>query len=124
MSATRISAVAQAVSQLWGLMQFFDGQTPGQMYNITDADLLVIAVPYPPNEVQPVNLPLRLALSRLVAGIITGNLISDQWHIVTSLVKSEELEAVFPITMEIQPWQLEGIDIPFREAICGVQGLK
>jgi hypothetical protein len=107
----------------WGLMQFVDEQTPAGMYTITETEPPVIAVPYPPNEVQPVNLPLRLALSRLVAGVVTGKVIPGQWHIVTCLVKREELEAVFPTTMGILPWQLEGMDIPMRDALCQLQGV-
>jgi len=110
-------------SATWGLMQFVDEQAPAGMYTITETDPPVIAVPYPANEVQPVNLPLRLALSRLVARVITGDMISGQWHITTSLVKREELEAVFPITMDVLPWQLEGIDIPMRDALYRLQGV-
>lgn len=108
----------------WGLMQFIDEQTPSQMYDITDAHPPVIAVPYPINEVQPVNLPLRLALSRLVAGIISGEVIPGKWHIITSLVNRDELGVTFPATMNTLPWLLEGVDIPLRDALCWLQGVK
>jgi len=106
----------------WGLMQFIDEQNPGQMYSIMDAYPPVISVPYPPNEFQPVNLPLRLALSRLVAGIITGDVIPDQWMLITSLVPKHQLEVIFPTTKDTTPWQLEGIDTSIREVICRLQG--
>jgi hypothetical protein len=112
-----------ADGSLWGLMQFIDEHTPGQMYTISDTEPPVIAVPYPPNVVHSVNLPLRIALSHLVVGIITGEVNPDQWKIVTSLVKREELDAVFPIPQVALPWQLEGIEISLRQALCDLQGL-
>jgi hypothetical protein len=54
----------------WGYMQFVDKNVPAGMWTIAEGGRLQIAVPFPPNEVQPVNLPLRLALARLVAGVI------------------------------------------------------
>jgi hypothetical protein len=107
-----------------GLMQFVDEHTPAGLYTITETEPPVIAVPYPPNEVQPVNLPLRLALSRLVAGIITGEAIPDQWVLVTSLVPKDQLELVFPTIRDTTPWQLEAIDTPIREVLCLLQGLE
>jgi hypothetical protein len=109
---------------IWGLLQFIDEQTPGQMYTITDADPPVIAVPYPPNEVQPVNLPLRIALSRLVSGVITGDIEPGKWNTVTSLVWRNELDIVCPISQASISWQLEGIETSLREALCCIQGLK
>jgi len=108
----------------WGWMQFVDEQTPAQIYTLTDADPPVIAVPYPPNEVQPVNLPLRLALSRLVRGVITDQAIPDQWVIVTSLVRWDELASVFPTELRALPWQVAGVSTSLRQALCELQGLK
>jgi hypothetical protein len=71
---------------VWGWMQFIDDQTPAQMYTVAEGERPVIATPYPPNEVQPVNLPLRLALARLAAGILSDQVVPDQWLFVTSLV--------------------------------------
>jgi len=107
----------------WGLMQFVDEHTPAGIYSITETEPPVISVAYPPNEVQPVNLPLRLALSRMVVGVITGNLKPDQWNIITSLVLSDQLGVVFPTTQYTIPWQMESIDMPLREALCRVQGI-
>jgi len=81
----------------------------------------VISVPYPPNEVQPVNLPLRLALSRLVAGVITGEVIPGQWNFVTSLARSEMLEIIFLTTQEAVAWLMEGIDTPLCQVLCWLQ---
>ena len=105
-------------------MQFIDGQTPGQIYTITDSDPPVISVPYPPNEVQPINLPLRLALSRLVVGIVTGDVFPGKWSLVTSLVGRDELELVFTTAQETISWQMKGINTPLLNAFCGLQGLK
>jgi len=108
----------------WGWMQFVDEHNPAQMYTLTETTPPVIAVPYPPNEVQPVNLPLRLALSRFVAGVITEELILDRWNIITSLVRRDTLELIFPATQEAIPWQMEGINTPLLEALCKLQGLE
>jgi hypothetical protein len=108
----------------WGLMQFVDEHTPAGIYTITDADPPVIAVPFPPNEVQPVNLPLRLALSRLVSGVMIRDVEPGQWNIVTSLVWRDELEIVYPVSQVSVPWQLESIDTSLREVLCCLQGLK
>jgi hypothetical protein len=112
-----------ADGSLWGFMQFIDEQTPGKMYTITDADQPVISAPYPPNETQPVKLPLRMALSRLVSDVITGEVIPDHWMIITSLVRSDELALTFHTTRHTLPWQMVGIDMPLREALCWLQGL-
>ena len=108
----------------WGLMQFVDEHTPAGMYTITDTETPVIAVPYPHNEVQPVNLPLRLALSRLVAGVVTGEVIPGQWNFVTSLARSDLLEIIFPTTQEAVPWLMEGIETPLCQALCWLQGIN
>ena len=109
---------------LWGWMQFVDEHTPAGMYTITETEPPVITVPYPPNEVQPVNLPLRLALSRLVSGVITGDVEPGKWNIVTSLVRCDKLESVYSTSLAPIPWQLEGIDTSLRKALCYLQGLK
>jgi hypothetical protein len=105
-------------------MQFMDEHTPAGVYTITETEPPVIAVPYPPNGVQPVNLPLRMALSRLVVGVITEDVITSQWHIVTSLVRRDQLEIVFPATRHALPWEMDGIDTLLREALCWLQGLR
>lgn len=109
---------------VWGYMQFVDAQTPAEMYTIAEGDPPVIAVPYPPNDAQPVNLPLRLALARLAAGVLTGEVIPDEWIVVTSLVKSEELAAAFPESQEGMPFRLDGVEAPLRQALCEMMGLK
>ena len=108
----------------WGLMQFVDEHPPAGMYTITETEPPMIAVPYPPNEVQPVNLPLRLALSRLVSGVITGDVEPGKWNIVSSLVRCDELESVYSVSRASIPWQLEGIETSLRDALCCLQGLK
>src|SRR5512145_1080586 len=109
---------------LWGWMQFVDAETPAQMYFVTQTTPIVISPPFPPNENQPINLPLRLALARLIAGIITGAVIPDDWVFITSLVQRSELEAAFPTTTAGSAWQLDGVDVPLREAFCRLQGLS
>jgi hypothetical protein len=108
----------------WGLMQFIDEQNPGRMYTITDAYPPVISVPYPPNEVQPANLPLRLALTRFVSGVITGDVNPGNWYIISSLVRCDDLESVYSTSLASIHWQLDGIDTSLREALCYLQGLN
>ena len=108
---------------IWGYMQFVDAHTPVRMYTIAEGDPPVIAVPFPPNEAQPVNLPLRLALARLAAGVLTGEVVPDEWVVVTSLVQREELEMVFPESYNGIPFRLNGVEAPLRQALCEMMGL-
>jgi hypothetical protein len=55
--------------------------SPEQFYTTTETKPRVDSVPYPPNEVQLVNLPMHLTVSRLVAITITGEVIPDQLQI-------------------------------------------
>lgn len=106
---------------VWGYMQFIDEQIPAQTWSVTEGERPEIFVPFPPNEVQPVNLPLRLALARLAAGVVADEVQRDAWLVVTSLVHRDELALAFSDT---QPWQLEGIHAPLRNALCSLQGLR
>lgn len=45
-------------------------------------------------------------------------------YLVTSLVSSENLEAAFPTALGARAWQLEGVDLPLREALCTAMGLE
>ncbi len=111
-------------STVWGYMQFIDEETPAQAWSMMEGERPEIFVPYPPNEAQPVNLPLRLALARLVAGVVSDQVQRDTWMVLTSLVPRGELVQAFPDTLEALPWQLEGIQIPIRQALCTLQGWK
>ena len=108
----------------WGYMQFIDESLPAQLWTMAADERPVITVPFPLNEVQPVNLPLRLALARLVAGVVTDQVPRDTWLTITSLVPRDELPLAFPDTIDALPWQLEGVDTSTREAFCRLQGLK
>jgi len=109
---------------VWGWMQFVDEKTPAGMYSVAEGDVPLIAVPYPPNEAQPTNLPLRLALGGLVAGMLTGRVTPDEWMVVTSLVQRDKLAAVFPESQEGMRWRLDGVEVPLRQALCEVMGVK
>ena len=111
---------------VWGYMQFVDESVPAQMWTATmiDGTQSEIFAPYPPNETQPVNIPLRLALARLVAGVIADEVARDEWMVVTSLVQSRDLEKVFPTTRAADGWRLEGLAATLREEFCHIQGLK
>jgi hypothetical protein len=110
---------------IWGYMQFIDEHVPAQIWTISEKDVPVIEVPYPPNENQPVNLPLRLALSNLVAGILSDEIVPNTWMVVTSLAERNQLEQTFPENgTNYFHYQLAGIDTSLRNALCWLQGLK
>lgn len=122
----RLSGIQGVIAggTVWGYMQFIDEQVPAQTWSVTEGERPEIFVPFPPNEVQPVNLPLRLALSRLVAGVLADEVQRDTWLTITSLVRQDELTQAFPATREALPWQLEGVPGSIRQALCSLQGLK
>lgn len=111
---------------VWGYMQFVDGQVPAHMWAATalDGGSNEIALPYPPNEIQPVNLPLRMALARLVAGVLADEVQRDTWLAVTSLVAVADLELTFPTDPASTAWRIEGIYGSVRRELCALQGLK
>ena len=108
----------------WGYMQFINEDEPAHMWTITEGERPEIATPFPPYEVQPVNLPLRLALARLVAGVIADEVHRDTWMLITSLVQRDELEAAFPDQVDALSWKLENVAGSIRSEFCRVQGLK
>lgn len=122
----RLSGIQGVIAggTVWGYMQFIDEEVPAQTWSVTEGERPEIFVPFPPNEVQPVNLPLRLALARLVAGVLADEVQRDTWLTITSLVRRDELAQAFPNTIEAIPWQLEGIPSSMRDALCSLQGLK
>ena len=111
---------------IWGYMQFIDEDVPAQQWSVLGIDNAIneIAVPYPPHEVQPVNLPLRIALSRLVVGVVADEVQRDHWMVITSLVHRDELEKTFLLDSDGLPWKLEGVTGSIRREFCVLQGLK
>lgn len=109
---------------VWGYMQFINEDVPARMWSMIEGEHPIILVPFPPNEVQLVNLPLRLALARLVAGVVSDQVQRDTWMVITSLVRRDELAQAFPDTLDTVPWQLQGVRGPIRQSLCSVQGLK
>ncbi len=110
----------------WGYMQFIDESVPAQVWNASamDGGMSEIAVPFPHNEVQPVNIPLRLALARLVAGVLADEVARDVWMVITSLVQRNDLAQVFPTAIDVLPWRLEGVYYSLRRELCHLQGIK
>jgi hypothetical protein len=70
-----------------------------------------------------VNLPLRLALARLVAGVIADEVQRDTWMLITSLVQRDELELAFPEQVDALPWMLENVTSSIRTEFCRMQRL-
>jgi hypothetical protein len=109
----------------WGYMQFIDDSVPAQVWtaSVVDGSQTEIFAPYPPNEVLPVNIPLRLALAWLVAGVLADEVARDTWLVITSLVQRDDLAQVFPITVN-ESWKLEGVYYSLRRELCRVQGME
>jgi len=119
---TGIESMMEA-STVWGYMQFINEEVPAQMWTISEGGRPEIVIPFPPNEVQPVNLPLRLALARLVAGVVSDEVQRDTWILITSLVHRDELHQAFPDRTDALPWMLENMSGSVRAEFCRVQGL-
>ncbi len=87
----------QDATTVYGYLQFLDEETPGAMWTLADAgDVWEIDTPYPPNEVQPINVPLRLALARCIVGVLNDDISPDTWYDLTSVVRRSDLAAAFP----------------------------
>jgi hypothetical protein len=141
----------QDSTTVYGYVQFLDEETPGALWTLADAgDVWELDVPYPPNEVQPLNVPLRLALARCVVGVINDDLSPNAWYDLTSVVGRAELAAAFPTSgaalnallprrlatlvspsadddplPEQRPVRLVGFDSSdLRAAWCGLMGLE
>lgn len=105
-----------------GWMTFDTLDQPKLLYTISDDDPVAILTPFPPHEAQRANLPLRLVLARIVAGIVTEETEIDQWYAVTSLAESAELHRYLPATIEeadaiFGGWRLMMSSEPLREPI-------
>lgn len=100
----------QGEAVVTGYMQLLGPEVPAMLYTIqSEGDRVMIDVPYPPNEVKPVNVPLRLALSRMVWGVINDDIDADTWYDATSLVSRDELDAAFPVAEDTLQ-----VDLPAR----------
>jgi hypothetical protein len=119
-------------SAIGGWMTF--GSDPEQRlpWYVINAQTPVVATPYPPMNVQPVNLPLRVALARLVIGLLQDEITPDAWYPVTSLVRREELEVGFPVSQDAWErtfgrWRIangeEALAVPLRTALVELQGM-
>jgi hypothetical protein len=120
-------------STIWGWMQFIDDEEEPQPWSVTAGAPTVVSTPYPPNEVQSGNFPLRIALARMVLAVVEDTMTPDTWNLVTSLVQRDQLEQTFPPTIEafttsFGNWYLahgEGpLQTPVREAWCRWMGLE
>ena len=109
---------------LYGYMQFIDDEQPSQLWTITERDMPVVETPYPPNEVKPVNLPLRLALARLAVATLTDDVIADRWVGITSLLEAEQISQALPKRRDAMTYRLAGVETNLRTAFCRLQGLE
>lgn len=89
-------------------VQFTDKQALAHLWTMTTAKRLKMDIPFPIHNVEAINLPLRIALARMVFGVINDDIDADAWYAVTSLVKPDDLIATFPterraLTTSLQP---------------------
>jgi hypothetical protein len=85
---------------IYGYVQYFSEETESGMWTVRDGgDYWDVDVALPPNESQPVNVPLRLALSRLCIGMLEDEILPDVWYDLTSVVRPNELADAF-LTMD------------------------
>lgn len=136
----------QDATTIYGWMQFIDQAVPAVAWTLSEREPLIVGTPMPPNALQPVNLPLRLGLARYVLAVLNDELVADEWYLISSLVRRDELAAAFPTTLDAlrvvlprpltrlvtpaavdlggeRTWRLDLVEAPLREALCRLQGL-
>ncbi|NNJ12227.1 hypothetical protein EKD04_018010 [Chloroflexales bacterium ZM16-3] len=117
----------------WGWVTFDLLDAPRRTWGILDTNPVGVETPYPPNEEQPANLPLRLVLAHLIVARFRDEIPPDTWMAVTSLVASDQLARVFSRTHQEaattygSAWRLAMGDslmaAPLRDALCIGLGL-
>lgn len=106
---------------LYGYMQFVDEETSAQTWFWDEEQ---ITTPFPPFEDKPGNLPLQLALCRLVVGVVeTDDTTPDEWYTITSLVHRGELALAFPEEWAETWYPALAKSRNMRKAFCLAQGL-
>ena len=76
---------------LYGYMQFGEEEGIAQMWTVSTSDAPVsVAVPFPPGNTEPLNLPLRWQLARLVMDTLIGHQDADDLLPVSSLVRRDD----------------------------------
>lgn len=119
--ATRQIGTDPNTGAAYGYIQFIDGDVAGNYWYVGDAQ---VDAPMPPYEERRDNLPLHIALCRLVKGVHDGNLQENKWYTVTSLVPSEELTTVFP-EQWLETWYPSLVQSRnMRSAFCMALGLQ
>lgn len=118
---------------IWGWVTFDVLDQPRRPYSVREGVVLEVSPPFPPNDEQPANLPLRLTLARCILGVLQDELAPDTWIGVTSLVARELLAQALPATTSDAAavygtgWRLTNgaatiSDAP-RAALCRALGL-
>lgn len=118
---------------VWGWMTFDVLDRPRLPWTMSEGSVITIAPPYPPNEEQPANLPLRFSLAQAILLVLRDDLAPDSWAAVTSLVERDELANTLPTTHEEAArvfggdWRLAHgettLQDPPRAALCRLLGL-
>lgn len=113
----------EGTGEINGLMQFVSDDSPGQMWFYDNG---AISLPLPMGEEFPGNVPLRLALARLIyQAAVLNQVVQDQWYTVTSLIESTAVERAFPIEWK-EPWWLDNAfdKNNMRASFCAQLGLQ
>jgi hypothetical protein len=106
-----------------GFMQFVDEQTDALPYSIGLTNPVEVYTPLPPlidSRVSALNLPLRLRLGELVTLLTTGDILADEWLVVTSLVERSELPDLLSTTATTagRNWIIEQLPYSPRELLA------
>jgi hypothetical protein len=106
-----------------GFMQFVDEQSDALPYSIGLTNPVEVYTPLPPlidSRVSALNLPLRLRLGELVTLLTTGDILADEWLVVTSLVERSELPDLLSTTATTagRNWIIEQLPYSPRELLA------
>lgn len=73
----------------------------------------------------PLNLPLRIALAKMILWALDDDLPYDQWHFVSSLVPRDDVPQVFaPDIVAAHGFHLRAVPDDLRLALCQLQGIR
>jgi hypothetical protein len=108
----------------YGEMQFINENEAPEIFTITNNVPPEVDVPYPPEQVKRINIPLRLLLSKMVIALLSDDIIPNAWYAITSLVETEHLETIFPTDRYAYPFRLWRQYVDLRTFLCHEQSIS